>query len=205
MSLTGGLLGGRGPGRMTRSLLGRRSMWEHLHLAPSKVTDCLLSPSGAPFLHLAQNQEDRHRCLCEGDPGRGLVGGGALDPLWPHGAAQPSAVAVLAHTHKLLPTWPWAPGRNPGGCSRLTGCRSQVPKNQTIGALRCLCPCCSKDSETLDLEGPDAPHREGSGALYRPLPWPGPGCHPSCIFFYLSTEWTLHTWPRLATPLSRHR
>lgn len=70
-------------------------MWGHLHLAPSEVTDCLLSPSGAPFLHLSQNQEDRHRCLCEGDPGRGLVGGGALDPLWPRGAVQPSVRQCL--------------------------------------------------------------------------------------------------------------
>lgn len=38
---------------------------------------------GAPLLHLAQNQEDRHRCLREGDPGRRLIGAGPRTPLRP--------------------------------------------------------------------------------------------------------------------------
>lgn len=71
LSYPGGL-SGRNPRRMgasagqgTPAQMGGRP--EHL-LTPCSV------PPGAPILHLTQNQEDRHRCFCEEDPGRGLVG-----------------------------------------------------------------------------------------------------------------------------------
>ncbi|XP_047292364.1 dual specificity mitogen-activated protein kinase kinase 3 isoform X3 [Homo sapiens] len=44
---------------------------------------------GAPLLHLAQNQEDGHCCLREGDPGRRLIGAGPRTPLRPSRAPQP--------------------------------------------------------------------------------------------------------------------
>lgn len=40
-------------------------------LHPQKLCLCFLP--GTPFLHLAQNEEDGHCCLCEGDPGRGFI------------------------------------------------------------------------------------------------------------------------------------
>lgn len=131
-------------------------------------------PSGAPLLYLTQNQEDRHRCLCEGDPGRGLIDDGAPrspDPLL--GQCLPTPIsychAGLGHS-----------GRSRGGGPKCHRSRLSGP----TGAPPVPLSCCSKDPGL-------APHREGSWTCA--LPWPSPGCHLSCIFFYFLTEWTLRT------------
>ncbi|XP_017366059.1 dual specificity mitogen-activated protein kinase kinase 3 isoform X2 [Cebus imitator] len=51
--------------------------------------DELPGADGAPLLHFAQNQEDGHCCLREGDPGRRLIGPGPWTPLWPSRAPRP--------------------------------------------------------------------------------------------------------------------
>lgn len=156
------------------------------------------SPPGAPFLHIAQNKEDRHHCFCEGDPGRGLIGGRALDPTL--ALQHPSARAVLAHTHKLLPHWPWAFQEESKGLlpsAKEPDCRGPLPG--PLGAHQCLCHATPRTPslhpwKPWTWRGPDAPARCCCPSQRRQLvPWPSPGCHPSCIFFYLSTEWTLHT------------
>ncbi|KAM9695082.1 dual specificity mitogen-activated protein kinase kinase 3 isoform 3-T3 [Trichechus inunguis] len=137
---------------------------------------------GAPFLHLAQNQEDGHCCLREGDPGGGLVGVGPWTPPYPSEHLSPSAGAVLAHNHKLLPLGLRVPGGAGGlfppdcAAGRLPRCQRTSPlgvPSQALGPLSLAVPLPlllqglpSPAPETLDSEGPgrsaEAPF-QGSG------------------------------------------
>ena len=73
---------------------------------PSPPKLCLCFLPGTPFLHLAQNEEDGHCCLCEGDSGRGFIEIGPR-PHWPASIPYPSAGAARLYSHKLLPFWSW--------------------------------------------------------------------------------------------------
>lgn len=72
-------------------------------------------------------------------------------------------------------------------------------------------PTWAPSASVLLLQGPQvfSPQDPGLGGTWMPptdaaaprekaagtcaLPWPSPGCHPSCIFLYFLTEWTLCT------------
>ncbi|XP_036134279.1 dual specificity mitogen-activated protein kinase kinase 3 isoform X2 [Molossus molossus] len=140
---------------------------------------------GASLLHLTQNQEDSHRCLCEGDPGGGRVDGPPGSPE-PAGQCSPAPIscchAGLGHS-----------GRTRGGWS-------QVPQKQTVrvpcrahGASPVPLSCCSKDPGLAGTGMPCRHHPSQRRQLDLCAAWAQPRTPPSCIFFYFLTEWTLRT------------